>query len=226
MSVLTVENIYYSYTSRYQTVEAIRGLSSDFKSGKVYAIVGKSGCGKTTLLSLLAALDLPTKGTILFKGKATTELNRDSYRRKDVAVIYQAFNLFPLLNALENVTFPMELQKVPLATARERAKALLEYVGLSKQIYKQFPKMMSGGEQQRVAVARALASEAPVILADEPTGNLDSENSQKVVEILMSLAHKDGRCVIIVTHDLDIASRADIMIRMADGRIIEQIGGR
>lgn len=221
MSILTANEVTYTYRTRYQTVHALNGVNCSFEPGKIYAIVGRSGSGKTTLLSLLAGLDLPDSGEISFNGTSTAKLNRDKYRRSDVAVVYQAFNLFPLLNALENVTYPMELSGRKTKEARARGKELLKLVGLPEGVAKQFPKMMSGGEQQRVSIARALASDAKVILADEPTGNLDSENSQNIIDILIRLAHEENRCVILITHDPDIAAQADCTLHLKDGVLAE-----
>ncbi len=219
VSILSVSNVSYFYKSRYQTVQAVKSVSCEFEEGKTYAIVGKSGCGKTTLLSLLAALDLPTDGSILYQGTSTANLDRDKYRRNDVTVIYQSFNLFPLLNGIENVMYPMELNGINSKLAEEKAKELIIKVGLTEKVFKQFPRMLSGGEQQRIAVARALASNAKVVLADEPTGNLDSENGQNVVNILKALAHNEGYCIIVVTHDLDIACQLDVTLHMSDGKM-------
>lgn len=219
MSVLTVSHVKYAYQSRYRVVNVLNDVSCSFEMGKFYAIVGKSGSGKTTLLSLLAGLDLPGSGEITYEGRSLKELNRDRYRRQEVSVIYQAFHLFPLLNALENVMYPMELNHRKGKEAAQTARELLRRVGLPESIEKQLPARMSGGEQQRVAIARALASQAKVILADEPTGNLDSENGQNIVEILLALAHEEGKCVIIITHDEEIAGKADVVYTMRDGRL-------
>ena len=219
MSVLAVSDVKYAYQSRYRVVNVLNDVSCSFEMGKFYAIVGKSGSGKTTLLSLLAGLDLPVSGEIFYEGSSLKELNRDQYRRQEVSVIYQAFHLFPLLNALENVMYPMELNHKKGKEAAQTAKELLRRVGLPESIEKQLPARMSGGEQQRVAIARALASQAKVILADEPTGNLDSENGQNIVEILLALAHEEGKCVIIITHDEEIAGKADVVYTMRDGRL-------
>ena len=207
----------YNMPTKAATV--LNDVSCSFEMGKFYAIVGKSGSGKTTLLSLLAGLDLPVSGDIFYEGSSLKELNRDQYRRQEVSVIYQAFHLFPLLNALENVMYPMELNHKKGKEAAQTAKELLRRVGLPESIEKQLPARMSGGEQQRVAIARALASQAKVILADEPTGNLDSENGQNIVEILLALAHEEGKCVIIITHDEEIAGKADVVYTMRDGRL-------
>ena len=222
MSLLKLENVSYVYKNRYQSVKAVNDVTFEFEEGKVYAIVGKSGSGKTTTLSMLAGLDLPTSGKVVFDGKSTDRINRDRYRREDIAVIYQGFNLFPLLTVLENVMYPMRLQGVKKRSAKQQAYEKLKLVGLEEKHAKRFPSMLSGGEQQRVAIARALAANSRVILADEPTGNLDVENSRNIVDILTRLAHDLNYCVIIVTHDMAIADRADIVMRMVDGRIIEE----
>lgn len=218
--MLNIQDISYEYKSKYQTVEALHEVSLDFDEGVFYAIVGKSGSGKTTLLSLLAGLDLPSRGEIRYNGQATRELNRDKYRREDVAVVYQNFNLFPLLTALENIMYPMELKKISTGEAKKQAEALLEMVGLDKRIGKQLPKMMSGGEQQRVAVARALAVGANVILADEPTGNLDTANSELIIDLLLKLAHEQNKSVIVITHENAVAEKADVIYKLLDGKLI------
>ena len=222
MSILELKNVSYVYKNRYQSVTAVDGVNFSFDSGKVYAIVGKSGSGKTTLLSMLSGLDLPTDGEVLYDGVSTAKMDRDRYRREDVAVIYQNFNLFPLMTVRENIMYPVRLQKHTRAEALKKASEMLEKVGLTEQQAKRFPSMLSGGEQQRVAIARALASNVRVILADEPTGNLDVGNSHNIAEILCELGHSMDYCVIIVTHDPAVASLADIQVHMVDGRILEQ----
>ena len=216
--MLKIENVTYTYKSKYQTVKALKGITYDFESGKFYALIGRSGSGKTTLLSLLAALDIPTEGQVIFEDKTTAEIDRDLYHRDSVAVIYQSYNLLPLLSVMENVTFPLELKKVH--GAKKIAEEKLRAVGLDETYFKRLPAMLSGGEQQRVAIARALASDAKIILADEPTGNLDTENSEIVIDLLQKLAHEEGYCVIVVTHDLSIADKADEVLRLKDGRLI------
>ena len=218
--ILTAERVTYAYKTRHQIVYAVRDVSYTFQSGTVYAIVGKSGCGKTTLISTIAGLDVPTMGKVLFEGKSTMELDRDIYRRRDVAVIYQTYNLFPLLTVMENVLYPMQLQRKPKKEARELAEQTLRSVGLDESYFKRLPAMLSGGEQQRVAIARAIASGQRVILADEPTGNLDGENSDLVMKTFQRLAHEEGYCIIIVTHDPQIADESDVIIRMDSGRIV------
>ena len=225
MSILQINDVQYTYQSKYQKVQALRGLTMSFEPGKLYALVGRSGSGKTTLLSLMAGLDLPTGGGIDFEGKPLSGLDRDLYRRDDVAVIYQSYNLLPLLTVEENVAFPLELKKLPREEIRKTAQEKLRLVGLDEGYFKRLPAMLSGGEQQRVAVARALAAQARVILADEPTGNLDTDNASKVIELLRTLAHEQGVCVIVVTHDLSIADRADAVFRLKDGQLDETPAG-
>ena len=222
MSVLAANKVTYIYQSKYQKVQALTEVSCGFEAGKFYAIVGQSGSGKTTLLSMLAGLGTPNEGEVLSNGKSVKEVGSERHRRENVSVIYQAFNLFPTLNLLENVMYPMQIQKVPKAEAKSRAKELLGLVGLGEVDPRKLPAMLSGGQQQRVAIARALASSAPVILADEPTGNLDSENGENIIALLKGLTKEENRCVIIVTHDMGIAAQADVVYRMRDGRLEEE----
>ena len=217
MAILTTENASFTYQNKSQTVRAVREVTCGFELGRAYAIVGKSGSGKTTLLSLLAGLELPTEGTVSFEGRATADMDRDIYRRDHAAVIYQSYNLFPLLTALENVLYPLKLRGVEGKEALDLAQRELAAVGIQPDQFKRFPSQLSGGEQQRVAIARALAAGNRIILADEPTGNLDITNGEQVVGILLDLAHKEGRCVIVVTHDLEIASQMDEIYMMRDG---------
>ncbi|MBQ5952307.1 MAG: ABC transporter ATP-binding protein [Lachnospiraceae bacterium] len=219
MAILEIRDVVYRYESKYQTTEALRGVRCAFEEGKFYALIGKSGSGKSTLLSLMAGLMLPTEGEILYRGTSTSQMDLDRYRRENVAVVYQSFRLFPLLTVEENVTYPMELRGVPGKEARETAQRLIRRVDLPDTVLRRFPGMLSGGEQQRVAVARAISMDSKLLLADEPTGNLDTENSDRVVELLLSLAHSDGYCVIVVTHDLEIAGRADCVYKMRDGKL-------
>ncbi len=220
MAILEINDVRFRYRSRYQQVEALRGVTYSFEQGKVYALVGKSGSGKSTLLSLMAGLDLPQEGEILFEGKPTTAMNLNRFRRERVAMIYQSFRLFPLLTVSENVTYPMELRGFRGKQAREKAQALIQKVNLPETVLNRFPSMLSGGEQQRVAIARALSMDTRLLLADEPTGNLDTENGNRIIDLLVDLAHQDNYCVIIATHDLEILPRMDQVCRIQDGRLI------
>ncbi len=222
MEILRAEHVSYSYQSKYQKVEAVKDVSCVFEKGKFYAIVGESGSGKSTFLSLLAGLDQPCGGTIYVEGEPLCDMDRDAYRLNRAAVVYQAFHLFPLLTAQENVMLPLECKKMRKKEAARQARQLLERVGLESRICRQFPKMMSGGEQQRVAIARAVAAGGEIILADEPTGNLDSGNEENVVALLKELAHEDGYTVIVITHNQRVADETDHVFRMKDGSM-EQI---
>ena len=214
---ISLHNVSYSYKGKFQTVKAVDDVSYDFEPGKCYAIIGKSGSGKTTLLSLMAGLDLPTEGEILVEGKSTKEWDRNQMRRDAVSVIYQNYNLFPLLTVQENIRYPLDLKKMSRKDATLRANEVRERVELPSAYDKRLPAHLSGGEQQRVAIARTLAQGCKIVLADEPTGNLDSTNTHNIVEILKSLAHDDGCTVIIVTHDPAVAEQADAVLQMKDG---------
>lgn len=215
MSELKVDNVCYRYKNSVRAV--LDGISCEFRAGQVTAVVGPSGSGKTTLLSVLAGLDRPTGGRVLLDGQDLDRRDLDAYRRQDVSVIFQAFQLFPLLTVLENVCYPMELNGLAPKEAKGRAKALLAQVGIQEEKFRRFPANLSGGEQQRVAIARSLAAGGRILLADEPTGNLDGANSENIVQILSGLAHDKGYCVIIVTHDPAVADSSDVVYQMADG---------
>lgn len=220
MSILEIINVSFSYKNRYQIVKALSNITVDFNQGVTHAIIGKSGSGKTTLMSMIAGLDLPQIGEVRYDGISTAVLNRDIYRRDHVSVIYQNYNLLPLLTALENVMCPLLLKKIPTNNAKIAAANMMDKVGLGQEFHNRLPSMLSGGEQQRVAIARALATDTTVIIADEPTGNLDSENSNLIIDILSNLAKGENKCVICVTHDSTIEKRADIVYKMVDGHIV------
>lgn len=220
MNTLTLENVSYSYKGSQR--KALDDINATFQNGKVYAVTGPSGSGKTTLLSILAGLDTPTEGEVYIYNEKLSALDLDQYRREQVSMIFQAFHLFPTLNVMENVSFPMELNGIERDEARTRSRVFLNSVGITDEKHKRFPTNLSGGEQQRVAIARTMASGARILLADEPTGNLDKENGQKIVDILKVLAHENGYCVIIVTHDLEIARQADQVWKMEDGRMTSE----
>ncbi len=217
MNALTLENVSYTYPGGAAPV--VKNASYAFESGKLYAVVGPSGSGKSTLLSMLAGLDMPGEGDVVLGEDNLKSLDLDKYRREGVSIIFQAFCLLPVLTVRENVCLPMEMQGIPENEARIRAAEALVKVGIEESKHKRFPSALSGGEQQRVAIARSLCSGAPVLLADEPTGNLDGENTRIVMEILRRLAHEEDRCVIVVTHDPEVADTADLVLRMKDGAL-------
>lgn len=216
---LTVENVSYKYQNALKP--AVDNLNCTFESGKLYAIMGASGSGKSTFLSMLAGLDHPSQGEIRFGEDKLKDLDLDRYRRESISMIFQAFHLLPLLTAIENVSYPMELNGIDPKDAKKRAKELLSSVGITEDKIKRFPSKLSGGEQQRVAIARSLASGAKIILADEPTGNLDVENMENIMEILNKLAHEKNYCIIVVTHDIEVSKAADVVYEMTEGKWLE-----
>ena len=218
MSVLRVENVSFSYIKGRQV---LKNVSCSFETGKMYALIGKSGAGKSTLLSLLAGLDVPNEGDVLFEGVSTKNIDRNKYRRESVSVIYQDFSLFPGLTVLENIMYPMELAHINGEKAKAEAKTLAAKVALPENLLDRFPREISGGEQQRVAIARGLSLNRCLLLADEPTGNLDSENSKGVIDLLSDLAHNDNKCIVVVTHDPLVTGRADIVYKINDGIVTE-----
>ena len=214
---ISLKNVSYSYKGRYRTSRAVDDVSYDFEAGKLYAIMGRSGSGKTTLMSLMAGLDLPTEGEILVNGRSTREWDRNELRRDAISMIHQNFNLLPLLTVQENIRYPLELKRLPRKASLRLAREAREKVELPETYDKRLPHHLSGGEQQRVAIARSLAQGCKIILADEPTGDLDTANSENIVSILHRLAHEEDCTVIIVTHDPIVAERADVVLRMNDG---------
>jgi ABC-type lipoprotein export system ATPase subunit len=204
-------------------VKALRGVDFSIAEGEFVAITGPSGCGKSTLLQLLGALDRPTSGTLLYRGRSLPDdPNPAAYRAREVGFIFQAFHLLPTFTAAENVQIPMFEIDRSVSERRERAIELLKLVDLGNRL-DHFPSKLSGGERQRVAIARSLANDPSLLLADEPTGNLDSENAHVVLELLIRLQREHGRTMVLVTHDPTIAGRAGRILRMKDGRIVSDV---
>ena len=207
MSVLEMNNIRYSYDNKRNV---LNGINMALDEGKMYAILGQSGCGKTTLLSLLGGLDSPVDGQILYDGQDIKKLGLANHRKNNVAFIFQSYNLIDYLTPKENVALTAKLSPQPI----------LERVGLTEEECKRNVLKLSGGQQQRVAIARALASDTKVILADEPTGNLDEDTAAEIISILKECAHEMNKCVIIVTHSNDLAKQADTIFRLKKGKLI------
>lgn len=211
MSILELKNLSYSYDGIHPI---LKDITYTFEQGKVYAIVGRSGAGKTTLLSLLSGLAKPTSGTILFQDKDITTIDRYHYRSKYVGVVFQGFNLLPQLTAVENVELSMDISGMKIKDRCEVAMNLLDKVELDEVKANRRVLKLSGGEQQRVAIARALSYNPDILLADEPTGNLDGETQDAVMNIFLRLAREENKCVIIVTHSPEVAHQADIVYEL------------
>jgi putative ABC transport system ATP-binding protein len=211
MNILKLENLAYSYDDKNKV---LNNINYEFEAGKLYAVIGKSGAGKTTLLSLLSGLATASEGRILFKDKDISKLDRYAYRSLCVGVVFQSFNLLPHLTAKENVLLSMDVAGVRGINKKTRALELLSKVGLGNELAERRILKLSGGEQQRVAIARALSYNPDILLADEPTGNLDLETQQEVIDIFTKLAHEDQKCVIIVTHSPSVAKSADMVYEL------------
>lgn len=218
--MLVVKNLKKEFNQAGRKITPVKDVSFSVDKGEFASIIGKSGSGKSTLLSLLGALDSPSKGSIEIDDVNISKLHDHKlidYRRNKIGFVFQNYNLVPNLTAIENVMLPMEFAKVPRATRKKRAEKLLELVGITGDGQTRKPGKMSGGEQQRVAIARALANKPSLILADEPTGNLDSENGKMIFDLLHSLAKTAETTILVVTHDLDIAGKTDRTFTLADG---------
>lgn len=210
--VLELKNVSFRYSKDSRRV--LNDLSYSFEEGKLYAIVGRSGAGKTTLLSLLSGLAVPEKGEVLMRGENIANLDRYHYRSHDIGVIFQSFNLLPKYTALENVLLSMDIAKAHYDDKKQYVMDLLKKVALDEEEANRRILKLSGGQQQRVAIARALSYDPKIILADEPTGNLDQETQKEIMDIFLDLAHKENRCVIIVTHSPQAAKAADALYRL------------
>lgn len=212
--ILSFSDVTYFYESAGHKVPILENASYSFEKGKLYTIVGPSGSGKTTTLTLAGALEEPRAGEVLFEDKDLKEIGYTTYRNSKIGIVFQAYNLLNYLNPLQNVIAAMEITKNDIPNKKQRAEELLTRMGLTKdQMHRNINKL-SGGEQQRVAIARAISTNADVILADEPTGNLDADTAKEIVDIFKELAHKDGKCVIAVTHSQDFASEADVVVKL------------
>lgn len=215
--ILEARKLYKSYDEG--RIEALRGVSLSIESGEFLAISGPSGSGKSTLLQLIGGLDSPSSGDVYFQGSLLgSAIDLDTYRAKHVGFVFQAFHLMPTLRAIENVQVPMLALKAGGEARVQKAEALLKEMGLERRM-QQYPNQLSAGERQRVAIARALANDPSILVADEPTGNLDSVNSARIMEMLTGIQKKHGMTLIVVTHENDIAEMAPRHIRMRDGKV-------
>ena len=221
MSILETQGLKKQFGEGEAAVEAVKGINLKVQPGEFVAIMGRSGSGKSTLLAMLGGVDVPTAGKVLIEGKNMADMSDDDrtlMRRRRIGFIFQSFNLLPILTAEENVSLPLELDGVSHLEAQTRALTALELVGMTAR-RGHVPSKMSGGEQQRVAIARALAIEPALLLADEPTGNLDSANSQRITELLRHLVDANKQTIVMVTHDPTVAALADRIVHVVDGLI-------
>ena len=209
MPTLELKNVSYAYE---KGRAVLQNINTELETGKIYAILGPSGSGKTTLLSLLGGLDVPTQGSVLFDGEDITAKGLEHHRRNHIALIFQNYNLIDYMTPIENVRL----------TAKYDAAPILERLGLEQDETQRNVLKLSGGQQQRVAIARALASDAPVILADEPTGNLDTDTAEEITAILKESAHAFGKCVVVVTHNREVAKQADVVLEIKRGHLKER----
>lgn len=220
-TIIRLEDVWKIYPMGEVKVEALRGVSLKIYNGEFVAITGASGSGKSTMMNVVGCLDKPTRGKIYLDEKDISSLSESSLaeiRGKKIGFVFQQFNLIPTLTALENVMLPMEFQNMPSSKIKERAKKIMEQVGLKDRMYHR-PTELSGGQSQRVALARSLANNPEVILADEPTGNLDSKTGQYIMNLLCELYEKEGKTVVIVTHDTHLVKFAKRIIQLKDGQI-------
>jgi putative ABC transport system ATP-binding protein len=215
---MKIEDLTYRYESSKKNV--LNKINAEFEKGKVYAIVGKSGSGKTTLLSLLSGLDVSAEGNILYNGKNLKEINRDDYRAKSIGVIFQSYNLLLNATAVDNIVLSMNISGSGDKDKKEYAYNLLDKIGIDRETAGRKILKLSGGEQQRVGIARALSHGPDIIIADEPTGNLDSETEAQIMQIFSSLAHEQDKCVIIVTHSKKVSAYADEIYGISEGKLV------
>ncbi len=225
MALIEVQNAHKTYRLGETKIEALRGVDLTIDSGEFVAIWGPSGSGKSTLCHLMGVIDRPSEGKILFEGRDVGELDDDrqsELRNRKIGFVFQSFNLVPVLSSLENVMLPLQMQDVDPEDSRKRALEMLEQVGL-EEFVNQWPKKLSGGQRQRVAIARALVTEPKVVVADEPTANLDSENALHIIELMRKLDRASGTSFIFSTHDERLLERVDRKVHLQDGEITEDV---
>lgn len=223
MSILSLQDVTYQYEGSKNSV--LKDIQSEFETGALYGIMGKSGAGKSTLLALISGLGLTTSGVVSYNGKDMRQLDRDRYRARDIGVIFQSYNLLTNATAVENIELSMYISGTKAKNKRQAAYAMLERVGIDRETAGRKVLKLSGGEQQRVGIARALSHDPALIIADEPTGNLDGDTEENIMGIFRDIAHDQGKCVIIVTHSDKVAAHCDFVQRLEKGRLMSA-GGR
>lgn len=220
MSIIETQKLNYYYQDGDMQRYILRDVSVSFEKGQFYTIIGESGSGKTTFLSLIAGLDVAKEGQVLFGGEDIAKIGLENYRRNKISIVFQNNNLVPYLTAIENVLVAMDITDNDLpADQKVVAYNLLDYIGITHEKADRLVSELSGGEQQRIAIARALATNSDVILADEPTGNLDEEREAEIVEIFKRLAHENGKAVVVVTHSQEVAEKSDVVYRLHKGNL-------
>ncbi|MDF9451236.1 ABC transporter [Bacillus toyonensis] len=221
-TILQFKNINYHYESNNKRTTILQNVDFSFQTGSFYTILRPSGSGKTTTLSLASGLDVPKSGYVLYKGTDIRKIGLDSYRNQYVSIIFQSYNLITYMTALQNVITAMEITRVDVKDKRIRALDLLKKVGLTEIEAKRNVLQLSGGQQQRVAIARALSCNVDLLIADEPTGNLDQETSMEIIELFKELAHKENKCIIVVTHSQDVAKQSDKAVYLQKQNLVVQ----
>lgn len=214
MGILKLEQVSYRYKDAPKDQYVFQNTNYEFEQGKMYAIKGKSGSGKTTLLSIITGLEKCTEGNVLYDGKNLKKMNLDRYRNTDIGIVFQSYNLLPRLTAMENIILSMDVSKVKVKNKKETALELMKSVGLSEEHAKRKILKLSGGEQQRIAIARSLSYHPKIIIADEPTGNLDKETESEILKIFENLAKKENKCIIIVTHSQNVCDKVDVVYEL------------
>lgn len=209
--ILSIKDVSYRYEDAKEDDYILKDINYDFELGKVYAIRGKSGSGKTTLLSLISGLETKYEGTIIYDDKDLKSIDLDKYRNTYIGIVFQSYNLLPHLTAIENITLSMDISRIKCNDKRKKALDLMESVGLDETFANRRVLKLSGGEQQRIAIARSLSYDPEVIIADEPTGNLDKDTEDEILKIFKKLAHENNKCVIIVTHSKNVSDNVDVV---------------
>lgn len=219
-TVLEFKNVSYHYQDGSKKSSILKQIDFSFEKGKFYTILGSSGSGKTTFLALASGLDIPKSGDILYDGKSINNIGLTNFRNKNIGIVFQSYNLIPYMTSLQNVLTAMEITKNKIENRKQKAYDLLEKMGLTKEEANRNVLKLSGGQQQRVAVARAISTESDLILADEPTGNLDHGTAIEIIKIFKTLAHENNKSVIVVTHSSDVAAQSDVILNLKAGKLV------
>jgi len=219
-TVLEFKNVNYHYQDGSKKSSILKQIDFSFEKGKFYTILGSSGSGKTTFLALASGLDIPKSGDILYDDKNINNIGLTNFRNKNIGIVFQSYNLIPYMTSLQNVLTAMEITKNKIENRKQKAYALLENMGLTKEETNRNVLKLSGGQQQRVAIARAIATEGDLIFADEPTGNLDHDTAIEIIKIFKTLAHENNKCIIVVTHSNDVAAESDVILNLKAGKLV------